>query len=120
MSASALQKLCKQRGVLPVGIVERGDLFKALEPLAVAAPPAAKAQTPKPPAQPKVQQQTKAPPAEAKATQVSANKRFTRADLEAMPSKELRALCVQRGVLPNGPVERGDLLQVLAPLAVPA
>lgn len=42
---------------------------------------------------------------------------FTLADLDGMPTKTLRALCTQRGVLPPGTVERTNLLQVLAPLA---
>jgi len=43
--------------------------------------------------------------------------RFTASDLEALPSRSLRTLCVQHGVLPSGMVERRDLLQALAPLA---
>mmetsp|Transcript_85621 Transcript_85621/g.173792 ORF Transcript_85621/g.173792 Transcript_85621/m.173792 type:complete len:656 (+) Transcript_85621:179-2146(+) len=98
-----LRTLCVQRGVLPAGIVERGDLLKALTPLATGpkvVPPLFA------PNAPKVVQ----PPVHVQPPQ---NKVFTRADLDAMTSKELRALCVQRGRLPSGLVEREDLIQAL-------
>jgi len=97
-SVAALRALCVHHAVLPAGIVERGDLTKALAPWVV-------------PAAPRL-----SPPA-AKAANPIASKIFTRTDLEGMTSKALRDLCKQRGVLPTGAVERAELLQALVPLA---
>jgi len=98
LPASQLRMLCMQYNVMPPGAVERGDLLRALAPLAAPA-------------------QREATPAKAPSPTVAPNKTFTKGDLDAMPSKALRALCAQRGVLPSGLVERGDLLAALAPLA---
>eukprot|EP00927_Polykrikos_kofoidii_P034947 TRINITY_DN29536_c0_g1_i2.p1 TRINITY_DN29536_c0_g1~~TRINITY_DN29536_c0_g1_i2.p1 ORF type:complete len:649 (+),score=109.51 TRINITY_DN29536_c0_g1_i2:120-2066(+) len=108
-SAGALRKLCIERGVLPEGIVERTDLLRALAPLAdAAAPPSSMQKT-----------QTASLPVPEIPSSMLAGKSFTRQDLEAMTSKALRALCVHRGVLPGGPIERGDLICALAPLGAP-
>jgi hypothetical protein len=93
--------------VLPQGIVERGDLLSALAPF-VTKPKASKWDQTAPSSQ---------PPAAAKAAGPAPGQAFTLQDLEAMSSKALRTLCAQKGVLPNGPVERGDLLKALAPIA---
>jgi len=42
---------------------------------------------------------------------------FSVADLDSMSTKNLRSLCLQRGALPPGTVERAELIQVLVPLA---
>jgi len=42
---------------------------------------------------------------------------FTPADLQTMPAKSLRMLCIQYGVLPRGSVDRSDLLEALMPVA---
>lgn len=44
--------------------------------------------------------------------------KFSVADLGAMPTKELRGLCTQHGVLPPGSVDRTDLLRALVPVVV--
>lgn len=44
--------------------------------------------------------------------------RFTIQDLGTKSTKELRALCVQNGVLPAGAAERADFVRALVPLAV--
>lgn len=98
LPAGALRKLCIQRNVLPAGIVERSDLLVALIPFAVQPIPKVPPPAPKAPA---------------------ANKGFTRSELETMPTKELRTLCVQKGVLPPPPLERSDLVQALARFAAP-
>lgn len=105
MTTGELRKLCVLRGVLPAGAVERSDLSDALAPLASEPPPGAARAPAKAPA-PAV-----APPA--------ASSRFKRSDLEAMSTKELKALCTQKGVLPPPPLEKTDLVQALAPFAVP-
>lgn len=87
-----LKRLCVHKGVLPVGAAERVDLVMALAPFAKPQPQ---------------------PPAQA----WPSGKPFTKGDLQAMASKALRTLCIQRGVLPGGPIERGDLIQALTPLA---
>lgn len=104
LPTGALRTLCVQRGVLPAGIVERTDLLVALAPFATAP-------TPKAPAVP-VQR--------APAPAVAPRKTFTRSDLESMSVKDLRAHCIQNGVLPPPPLEKGDLLQALLPFVVTA
>lgn len=100
-TASKLRALCVEHGVLPVGAVEKGDLLQALIPLASPEPRAPSVATP--------------PPAQTKPT---VSKPFTRAELDAMSTKELRILCIQRRVLPAAAVERSDFVQALVPLAV--
>lgn len=114
---STLRAWCIQHGVLPAVAVERGDLVEPLLPLAAPSPPAAAPQQPQlsqpqrqSQPQPQVHQPLRTEPGVPPGL-------FTRADLDAMPSKTLRALCADRGVLPGGPVERSELIQALAPLA---
>lgn len=104
MSTGALRMLCMEHKVLPVGIVERTDLLGALAPLAVSAPPA---DVP-PPSE---------PPKDDPVQLGSQSQCLSREALESMPTKALRLLCIQHGVLPSAPVERGDLVQALASLA---
>lgn len=101
MGAGALRALCMQRNVLPGGIVERSDLVKALTPFATApaAPPAAAAA----PASVQAAAPTPLP--------------FSLQELEGMGTGALRAVCMQRNVLPSGIVERSDLLKALIPFA---
>merc|ERR1712048_1163101 len=116
LPASTLRSYCTQYAVLPIGAVERGEFVSALAPFAKPASSQPKV------VPPKVQQPRTAHPnaftplSSAKVSPASV-KSFTPQDLEAMPSKALRALCVERGVLPNGSVERSDLVQALTPLA---
>lgn len=98
LPTGALRTLCVQRGVLPAGIVERTDLLVALAPMAV------------PPKAAPVTKASVVPPA---------RKAFTRGDLDGMATKELRMLCIQKGVLPPPPLERQDLVQALRPFAEP-
>jgi len=93
-----LRELCVKLGVLPEGIVERGDLVSALRPLAVA---------------PEAPEPVKAP----SAVPIQVPIDFTRGDLDGMPSKVLRLLCIQHKVLPVGMVEKGELIDALAPLS---
>jgi hypothetical protein len=141
LSISQLRTFCVKNGVLPEGIVEKADLVKALASCTVQVP---QNQVPKTNATPALPPGASAlPPTTSKfdvrkskfdvretkvlglnievpvpkAPSAPAGKSFTRAAIEAMPSKELRALCLQHKVLPPGSVERSELLQALAPLA---
>lgn len=141
LSVTQLRSFCVKHGVLPEGIVEKADLVQALASCIVQVP---QNQVPKTTATPTVfAPGAAAPPTTskfdvrkskfdvretkvlglnvdvpaAKAPPAPAGKSFTRAAIEAMPSKELRALCLQHKVLPPGSVERSELLQALAPLA---
>jgi len=97
MGVGALRTLCIQHGVLPPGSLERSDLFQALTPLAVA-PPAPSVHTP------------------GVAVHTPGVRTFTRAELDAMPSKALKALCAEKGVLETGMMERSEFLKALTPL----
>lgn len=136
-SISQLRALCVKHGVLPAGLIEKGDLVNALTTFyPVQEPRAQHTPTPTPTAQPqgraprvsKFDMMTAPPPKEtkimglnipvpSKAPSGPAGQSFTRAAIQAMSSKELRTLCMERKVLPPGPVERSELLQALAPLA---
>lgn len=97
MKPGALRALCTERGVLPSGLVEKQDLIRALAPLAVPDPQAA--YTPGK----AVASVPKGPP-------------FEQKDLDAAPTKVLKKLCTDHGVLPNPPIERTDLVKALAVL----
>lgn len=133
-SVSQLRSLCLKHGVLPTGIIEKSDLVNALTPiLGLQETPAQR--TPTPTAQPqgraprvsKFDMMTAPPPKDTKIMGLTipvpskapsgTGQSFTRAAMQAMSSKELRTLCIERKVLPPGPVERSELLQALAPLA---
>ena len=107
--SKTLRNLCVQYKVLPPGMVERTDLLKALEPLAVV-----KSQVPASTA------------AAAKAVgERLGNGTFSRSDLpsfstldlETMPISKLKMYCIQYGRLPSGSLEKSDLKKALAPLA---
>lgn len=107
--SKTLRNLCVQYKVLPPGMVERTDLLKALEPLAVV-----KSQIPASTA------------AAAKAVgERLGNGTFSRSDLpsfstldlETMPISKLKMYCIQYGRLPSGSLEKSDLKKALAPLA---
>ncbi|CAE7444052.1 unnamed protein product [Symbiodinium natans] len=107
--SKTLRNLCVQYKVLPPGMVERTDLLKALERLAIVknAVPAGTA-------------------AAAKAVgERLANGRpdlpsFTTDDLDTMPISKLKMFCIQFGRLPSGSLEKSDLKKALAPLAKPS
>lgn len=146
MPIKRLRDLCKQHGVLPTNALERGDFVRALTPLAMggASAEAAAALVPTPSATPSAATPSSTPttsPAAAatpsghpegseadlaerkqrwaKAVATGAHLAgldFVTADLEVMPLKMLRGLCVQRGVLPACAMERWDFVQALLPL----
>lgn len=145
-SVTQLRALCVKHGCLPDGIVEKGDLVRALTPFIggppsqqqappqhAPAPTASKQQMPQGQAAPrkpfvsKFDMQTAPPPTAkigglnipvpVKAPSAPAGKSFTRANIEAMKTKDLKALCIERKVLPPGSIERGDMIQALTPLA---
>lgn len=91
LSVSTLRNLCVQRSCLPTGMLERSDLVRALEPFAVETAPTVPQQQP------------------------ASMGRFTRSMLQAMPTKELKALCVQKKVLPPAALDRDDFIQALVP-----
>jgi len=97
MKPGALRSLCTERGVLPTGLVEKQDLIRALAPMAVPDPQAA--YTPGK----AVASVPKGPP-------------FEQKDLDGAPTKVLKKLCTDHGVLPNPPIERTDLIKALAVL----
>merc|ERR1719426_385776 len=107
--------MCVKHGVLPNGIVEKSDLIKALAPI-TGVQPAPIQHTPgivnRPPRVSKFDMMTAPPPKDPKiaglnipvptqqAPVAPAGASFTRASLQAMSSKELRAMCMQHKVLP--------------------
>jgi len=103
--AGALRSLCIQHGVLPSGCLERSDLFQALLPLALPPRPAA-APTPA----------VHKPGVGVAMKPGVAIRTFTRAELDAMPSKALRLLCAEKGVLETGMMERSEFIKALEPL----
>jgi len=131
MPTKTLRALCTQRGVLPPGTVERTNLLQVLAPFATqpqaAAPePAAEAPrqstaAPAPPPRP-AQQEEEEPPAKRQKTSAEhlGEMRFTLADLEALPLKTLRGLCIQHKVFPACAIERADFMKALRPLATDA
>mmetsp|Transcript_13097 Transcript_13097/g.37367 ORF Transcript_13097/g.37367 Transcript_13097/m.37367 type:complete len:803 (-) Transcript_13097:86-2494(-) len=142
MPTKALCALCTQRGVLPPGTVERSHLLQVLAPLAQRARDLAPEPSPEvPPRDAKVAEAngTKAPPPsaplaqqeEAASEEPAAKKartapehlgemRFSRMDLEAMPLKTLKGLCIQHKVFPACALERADFIKALGPLATDA
>jgi len=138
MPLKTLRDLCKQHGVLPACALERADFVQALIPLVSSSKAGPSPPTqPTKPAQPEPSKPEPAKPepaVEVAAPEESAVDRkarwarsagghlsgvnFTMADLEVMPVKTLRALCVQHSALPPCAVERADFVQALAPLAV--
>jgi len=144
MSTKALRTLCAQRGVLPPGMVERSDLLKALIPTTIRAATISdvngQARGSSPPAgttngnSSACASSTKrpnesagvAPEPPAKQTRLSSqngeephlgNLRFSSEDLETMPLKRLRGLCVQHKCMPSCALERGDFMRALQPFA---
>lgn len=105
--SKTLRNLCVQYKVLPPGMVERTDLLKALEPLAV------------------VKNATPASASARAGAERLGNGTFTRSDLpsftnvelETMPISKLKMYCIQYGRLPSGSLEKSDLKKALAPLA---
>ena len=96
--------------VLPPGMVERTDLLKALERLAIVknAVPAGTAAA-----------------AKAVGERLAGAARpdlpsFTTDDLDTMPISKLKMFCIQFGRLPSGSLEKSDLKKALAPLAKPS
>lgn len=127
MPIRGLRDLCVQYGVLPSGTVDKSDLVAALTPHAVDAVPATatsgEAFEPFIPfvvPTPAVAAQAAGRGAPRPAKDFLAGAPFSSAELEGLPSKTLRTLCMQNGVLPSGPVERCDLLTALAPMATDA
>eukprot|EP00929_Paragymnodinium_shiwhaense_P048689 TRINITY_DN24585_c0_g1_i2.p1 TRINITY_DN24585_c0_g1~~TRINITY_DN24585_c0_g1_i2.p1 ORF type:complete len:678 (+),score=185.54 TRINITY_DN24585_c0_g1_i2:101-2134(+) len=135
-SIKDLRSLCQEYECLPAVVVEKDDLVRALMPHAKAPSAVAPADSrprrskwdqtapPPPPAAQKplneLLQQRHPPPAAAPqaAAAPTSNGSFTVAELQAMGVKALRMLCVQKGVLPSGLVEKSDLVGALRPLAV--
>jgi len=111
MSTGALRTLCVQCGVLPVGIVERSDLLGALAPFVVSPPVLQPVSVP--PVVPAAPVAVEESPAKQPQETVVPTGNLSRQALDGLPTKVLRNLCVQHGVLPNPPVERGDLIQAL-------
>lgn len=116
-SVGMLRRYCEERNVMPAGVIERTDLVKALSRFAVVSQPVVGGSL-------QTAGQAKggtaaAAPTTAKADQPHCVGRFTRAVLDTMPVKDLRSLCVQKGVLPPPPLERTDLVRALVPFAVP-
>lgn len=120
MSAKELRALCTQRGVLPHGMAERSDLVRALEPFV---------SKPRPEPQTSLADMlsghdsaqsngSSIPPGPR--TAHLGSMRFSAADLQSIPLKILRGLCVQHKVLPPNALERQDYVKALAPLAVSA
>ena len=95
--------------VLPPGMVERTDLLKALERLAIVknAIPAGTAAA-----------------ARAVGERLSNGRpdlpSFTTDELDTMPISKLKMFCIQFGRLPSGSLEKSDLKKALAPLAKPS
>lgn len=108
--SKTLRNLCVQYKVLPPGMVERTDLLKALERLAIVkhAVPAGTAAA-----------------AKAVGDRLAGAARpdlpsFTTDDLDTMPISKLKMFCIQFGRLPSGSLEKSDLKKALAPLAKPS
>ncbi|CAE7737208.1 unnamed protein product [Symbiodinium sp. CCMP2456] len=108
--SKTLRNLCVQYKVLPPGMVERTDLLKALERLAIvkSAVPAGTAAA-----------------AKAVGERLAGAARpdlpsFTTEDLDTMPISKLKMFCIQFGRLPSGSLEKSDLKKALAPLAKPS
>lgn len=136
MPLKTLRGLCIQHRVLPACALERADFIQALGPLALdagppagASPPAdsrrAAAQEPERPEAPAPHPAQDLAERKAKWTSLVgkhlAGLTFESKDLEVMPLKTLKALCLQHRVLPACAVERADFVRALAPLAgVPA
>mmetsp|Transcript_37020 Transcript_37020/g.78504 ORF Transcript_37020/g.78504 Transcript_37020/m.78504 type:complete len:697 (-) Transcript_37020:294-2384(-) len=145
MPISRLRELCVKRNVLPPGLLERGDLVKVLERFATqqnnnsssgsanasaatttaangtAANAAAAVGSSYLSAAPGAASPTSSPSAGGppKAPEATFTGRFTKAMLEAMSVKELKAMCISKNVLPPPPLERTDLVQALTPFAAP-
>ncbi|CAE7298105.1 unnamed protein product [Symbiodinium pilosum] len=107
--SKTLRNLCVQYKVLPPGMVERTDLLKALERLAIVknAIPAGTAAA-----------------ARAVGERLSNGRpdlpSFTTDELDTMPISKLKMFCIQFGRLPSGSLEKSDLKKALAPLAKPS
>lgn len=131
MSTKELRGLCTQHGVLPPGTVERPDLLRALIPIVVKmAPP--KAEETKSAAVPELSPEAQSSPVASptpteddtpkadssgpQATHLS-TLRFTVDDLDKLPLKILRGLCIQHGVMPPCAMERDDFKRALIPVA---
>lgn len=134
MSTKTLRTLCTQRGVLPYGTVERANLIQVLTPLASKPAPPEQPEAPAPPVPPAqpasngslselLAQQAEEPAAKRPRTAAPEHLgqiRFTHADLQTMPLKTLRGLCLQHKVLPACALERADFVRALGPLTVAA
>ncbi|CAJ1379959.1 unnamed protein product [Effrenium voratum] len=99
--SKTLRNLCVQYHVLPPGMVERTDLLKALEHLAVVKGLA-----------------TTNAAAPGRTTQARPDlPSFTTTELDTMPISKLKMYCIQFGRLPSGSLEKSDLKKALLPLA---
>jgi len=109
MPSKELRSLCIQYGVLPSGSLERSSMMEALKPKATAPPP------PQPPPNGDGATNTHGGQAD-----FLAGAPFSKEDLDSMPSRTLKTLCIQRGVLPHGMAERTDLVEALQKFATKA
>lgn len=127
MSLKNLKGLCIKHRVLPAGALEKGEFVQALvkyldsqksQPTAAAAPQQQPQQAPqeKKPDTPEELAARKAKWAKA-AGEHLAGVSFDMADLQVMPTKVLRGLCVQYKVMPASAVEKADFVRALSPLA---
>lgn len=114
MSVGKLKENCNVHGVMPNGTVEKADLVKVLTRFAKVVS-AINKEPPKPAQPAQSPPGSSSPPAPAS----QLGQRFNRKELDGMSAKVLRMLCAQRGVLPNGVVEKTDLIQELAKFAMP-
>lgn len=102
--SKTLRNMCVQYKVLPIGMVERTDLLKALEPLAVVKSASSSCATARAVERPGNGVRSDLPS-------------FTTADLDTMPISKLKMYCIQFGRLPSGSLEKSDLKKALLPLA---
>eukprot|EP00913_Durusdinium_trenchii_P026258 g24637.t1 len=95
--SKTLRNMCVQYKVLPIGMVERTDLLKALEPLAVVKSASSSCATARAVERPGNGVRSDLPS-------------FTTADLDTMPISKLKMYCIQFG-------RKSDLKKALLPLA---
>mmetsp|Transcript_59547 Transcript_59547/g.93999 ORF Transcript_59547/g.93999 Transcript_59547/m.93999 type:complete len:567 (+) Transcript_59547:2-1702(+) len=129
MSTKELRGLCTQHAVLPPGTCERADLLRALVPIVVKmSPPKAEEPAPASEFTPETQASPVASPTPGEEDTAKADSsgpqpthlstlRFTVEDLDKLPLKTLRGLCIQHGVMPPCAMEREDFKNALIPVA---
>mmetsp|Transcript_27587 Transcript_27587/g.63796 ORF Transcript_27587/g.63796 Transcript_27587/m.63796 type:complete len:368 (+) Transcript_27587:119-1222(+) len=91
LPAKILKMLCMQKKVMPSGTIEKSHLVDALVPFATFPPPRA---------------------------DFLGGAAFTAFDLENLPPRSLKSLCLQRGVLPPGEPSYEDFKKALLQFAV--